>query len=322
MTKISDDLLRSLAPTRTAGTHKWEVGGVLAIAGAPQYPGASWLVGRSAGRNGAGIVYLAAPRSVIAIMASAMPEVACVPLPDTDAPGSARKAIERMQDVLTKVKAVVIGPGLGNDETTDHLLTALFGFGDRAHRQLSGFGFGAEVPTFDEADTLFGMTDAQVVLDADGLNWLAKQPDWWERVPPHRLVLTPHPGEANRLSGMDIEEIVADPAATATALAELWQQTVVIKSGYSAVSDGTQTMVSDLAPTSLATAGTGDTFAGAVGAFLAQGVAPIDAATLAIGIGSRAAHSLESIWGVSGVLASDLADEMAKTLHNLINTGR
>lgn len=317
---ISADLLRNLAPVRETGAHKGDVGGVMILAGAPHYPGAAWLTARSAGRNGAGIVYLAAPRSVISIMASAMPEVAFVPLPETESNAGSRRAIELMDEKLNRVNAYVIGPGLGDDESTDTLLSTLFGFGGAARRSIAGFGFGAGTsPLIEEADSIFAKSKNSIVLDADGLNWLAKQPDWWSQVPEQRLVLTPHPMEANRLSGIPVEKIVADPSGTAESLAEQWKQTVVIKAGFTAASDGKKTVVSDLAPTSLATAGSGDCFAGAIGAFLAQGSSPLDAATLAIGIGSRAARNLETRFGVAGVLASDIPDMMAITLNKLIN---
>ena len=315
-TTISDELLKSLLPTREIGAHKWGVGGVLVIAGSPAFPGASWLSSRSAGRNGAGIVYLATPRTVIGTMAGAMPEVAFVPMPETD--GNARRVFERLGDALAKVRSVVIGPGLGDDDSTDHLLTALFGLGESRPRSLSGFGFGAGPAASSlGAESIFTHTDAQIVLDADGLNWLSKQDAWWENVPSHRLVLTPHPGEANRLSGIDIEAINADPAKTAQDLAKKWQQTVVIKSGYTAVSDGASTVVADIAPLSLATAGTGDCLAGAIGAWLAQGCSPLDAGTLAIGIGSRAAQNLETDFGIGGVIASDLPEAMARVTSTL-----
>lgn len=316
-TTISDGLLKTLFPARETGAHKWGVGGVLVIAGSPAYPGASWLASRSAGRNGAGIVYLATPRTVVATMASAMPEVAFVPLPDTDAPGSARRAVERLHEPLAKAKSVVIGPGLGDDDSTAMLLTTLFGFGESGEHGGFGIGFGGDLAASSGSQTIFDLTEGQIVLDADVLNWLARQPDWWQQVPAHRLVLTPHPGEANRLSGIEVDQITADPASIATRLAADWQQTVVIKSGYAAVSDGEKTVVADLAPTSLATAGSGDCLAGAIGAYLTQGCAPVDSASLAIGIGTRAAAALEQSFGTGGVIASDLPDAMARAVHNL-----
>ena len=318
VTTISDDLLRKLVPVRETGAHKGGVGGVMILAGAPHYPGAAWLAARSAGRSGAGIVYLAAPRTVVSIMASVMPEVAFVPIPDAESLSGARRAIELIDEKQERVTAYVIGPGLGDDESTNHLLSALFGIGGSFSASMYGFGFGAEAASDHVAESIFTKTDAPIVVDADGLNWLAKQPEWWTHVPAYRLVLTPHPKEVHRLSDIPIDDIVADPSGTAEELSKRWNQTVVIKAGFTAVSDGKQTVVSDLAPTSLATAGTGDTLAGALGSYLSQGCSPIDAAALAIGVGSRAAVRLERTYGAAGVLASDLPDMMAIALNEII----
>jgi ADP-dependent NAD(P)H-hydrate dehydratase / NAD(P)H-hydrate epimerase len=314
-----DTYARSVVPQREVGTHKWEVGGVVVIAGSPSFTGAAYLACRTAGRAGAGIVYLASGRSVISALAGAMPEVAHVVLPETDAPGAARRAIERLEPVLEKAKAVVIGPGLGDDDTTAHLLSALFGFGNIVARQASHIGFGAPVPESENAgggslSPLFAQEHLRIVVDADGLNWLATQESWWEHVPEGRLVLTPHPGEMARLTGRDAEDIAADPQGIAREYADIWKQTVVIKSGYAAVASGQEVIVADDAPASLATAGSGDVLAGTIGAYLAQGLAPIDSAGLAFFVGTRAARTLEAIYGEGGVIATDLPDLIATEL--------
>lgn len=314
---------RSVVPHREVGTHKWEVGGVVVVAGSPSFTGAAYLACRAAGRAGAGIVYLASGRNVISMLTGAMPEVAHIVLPETDAPAAARRAVERMEPYLDKARSVVIGPGLGDDEATDHLLTSLFGFGGHLARVASHIGFGAtpETTGTDAGDVshspLFSREHLKVVVDADGLNWLAKQDRWWDHVPEGRLVLTPHPGEMARLTGRDAAGIVADPQGVAAEQAAAWKQTVVIKSGYSTASDGTTTIVADDAPTSLATAGTGDVFAGTIGAYLAQGLAPIDAAGLALFTGSRAARTAEAIFGELGVIATDLPDVIATELRQI-----
>src|SRR5690606_1962412 len=116
---------RSVVPHRAVGTHKWDVGGTVVIAGSPAFTGAAYLACRAAGRAGAGIVYLASGRSVISMLTGAMPEVAHILLPETDAAGAARRAVERLQPFLEKAKSVVVGPGLGDDEATDHLLSGI-----------------------------------------------------------------------------------------------------------------------------------------------------------------------------------------------------
>lgn len=312
---------RSVVPRRSVGTHKWEVGGVLVIAGSPAYTGAAWLTCRAAGRAGAGIVRLASGQTVIGRLASTLVEVGFVALPETDAAGAARRAVERMEPSLAKVKAVIVGPGLDDDETTDHLLSALFGFGDKASKASGRMGFGvgtAGEAVADEGDApLFTNDELRVVVDADALKWLARQENWWERVPEGRLILTPHPGEMAALAGVDASEIVDDPQDAAMIYAKKWRQTVVVKSGYGAASDGTTTLVADDAPVSLATAGTGDVLAGSLGAFVAQGLASVEAAGLAFFVGSRAARTVEAMYGELGVIAQDLPDVVASELRQL-----
>jgi NAD(P)H-hydrate repair Nnr-like enzyme with NAD(P)H-hydrate dehydratase domain len=87
-----------------------------------------------------------------------------------------------------------------------------------------------------------------------------------------------------------------------------------LKYGYSVVTDGTAVLVADDAPTSLATAGTGDVLAGTIGAFLTQGLAPLQAAGLALYAGARAARRVEQRVGTLGLVASDLPIAIAETL--------
>lgn len=312
---------RAVVPHREHGAHKWGVGGVLVIAGSPSYTGAAWLTCRAAGRAGAGIVRLATGQIVIGRVAGTLVEVGYVTLPETDASGAARRAVERLEPSLAKVKAVVVGPGLDDDETTHHLLSALFGFGEKSSRKSAHMGFGAGVAGTDgEADDvapLFANEDLRIVVDADALKWLAKQDSWWEHVPEGRLVLTPHPGEMEGLTGRAAKEIAADPQDAAMAFAKKWRQTVVVKSGYAAASDGNATVVADDAPTSLATAGTGDVLAGMIAAFLAQGLNPVDAAGLAFHVGAEAARTVEAMYGELGVIATDLPDVVASELRQL-----
>lgn len=156
-----------------------------------------------------------------------------------------------------------------------------------------------------------------MVLDADGLNWLAEQDDWPSLLKGRTVVLTPHPGELSRLMGTPVEDLIKDPVASAVAAATKAGQVVVFKYGHTVVSDGSRTLVAELAPTALATAGTGDVLAGSIGAFLAQGLSPLDAAALAVHVGGRAATLRAERFGDLGVVASDLPDAIAEILSEL-----
>ena len=316
--RLADSILaQAVLPRRAFGAHKWGVGGLLIIAGSPGFSGAAALCAMAAGRAGAGIINVAIPHGAAGAVTTAVPEAAIVLLPAGDVSGTARRAADLIKAKMTRSKAIVVGPGLGDDEAAEALLAALFG--SPAAQQVIGFGSrrdgtgeGGAAPS-----GLLSMNDLPLVIDADGLNWLAKQPEWWGLVPERRAVLTPHPAEMARLLGQDIDQVLADPVQTVRAAAKQWKQTVVLKYGYTAASDGDDVIFAPSAPRSLATAGSGDVFAGMIGAFLAQGVSPLDAAALAIYIGGQAAGRVGREVGTLGTIASDLPLAIAQELASL-----
>lgn len=315
-------LAATLIPKRSFGAHKWGVGGLLIVGGAPNYYGAPILAALAAQRSGAGIVNLAVPRGVASVVAAAAPEATFVTLSETESAQGARRASDDIAERLEKAAALVIGPGLGQDESSDGLMEALFG----ASTPNAGIGFGI-APSTDGAirrKGLLSSSERPMVIDADALNWLAKQDEWWTLLPANGCVLTPHLGEMARLTGRSTEEISADPLGTAKTAARSWRQIVVLKYGYTVATNGDRAMIAEDAPRSLATAGSGDILAGTIGAFLAQGLAPLDAATLAIYVGCAAARRVEATTGTLGLVASDLpmaiAAELAALERNEVKT--
>lgn len=309
---IDEAMARAALPRRDFGAHKWGVGGLVVVAGAPNFVGAAVLCAQAAGRAGAGIVNVAIPHRLATTLALAVPEAATIPLPEGDSASSGRRVAETIAPKLEKAAAMVVGPGLGDDDAAAALLGALFGFG--APRGNIGFGFGGGREESEASGGLVGRLERPVVIDADGLNWLAKQDRWWERLPAKRAVLTPHVGEMARLLDREPAAITADPVAVAREAAARWKQTVVLKYGYTVVSDGDEALIAGDAPPSLATAGSGDVLAGTIGAFLAQGVAPMAAAALAIYVGAAAARRIERTLGTLGLVAGDLPRAIAEEL--------
>jgi NAD(P)H-hydrate epimerase len=150
-----------------------------------------------------------------------------------------------------------------------------------------------------------------ILVDADGLNALARIDQWYDHVPEFRLVLTPHVGEFSRLTGRPADEMLNDPQGAAVEAARAFKQTIVLKGNPTVVTDGSVVVRTADSPPSLATAGSGDVFAGVIGALLAQGLSAIDAASLAAYVGVRAARRLEGELGTLGVIASDLPRAIA-----------
>ena len=287
------------------------------VAGGPAYIGAAALSAMAAGRAGAGIVQLVTPRGAVGAIATLVPEVVFLPLRDGEAVPAARAAIEMMRPKLERSRAMLIGPGLGDDEHAEALIAAIFGFSSVARPTSVGF----HRRSLDENESAqhggILSVDRPTVIDADGLNWLAKTPEWSDRVERNSLILTPHAGEMGRLLDRAVDEILADPIQIAVDAAKKWGQTVVLKVGATVATDGEKVVVADDAPASLATAGSGDVFSGFIAGMLAQGASPLDAAAIAMFAGTRAARAIEERFGERGLVASDLPAAMAEAVASL-----
>ena len=316
---ITEAWAASVLPRRASGAHKWSVGGVVVVAGSPQFAGAAALCCLGAGRSGAGIVTAALPRSIAPVVLGLAPEVTVEFLPEGDSASVAARASEAITERLERAGALVIGPGLGDDETTELLLEALFG----SPRSRGGIGFGVpgRVDAHDLGHGAVVTSGRPTVVDADALNWLATRELWWEHVPDERLVLTPHAGEMARLVKRESDEIVANAEDVARDAASLWKQIVVLKGSPTLVASPDGTIGSVATPVSLATAGSGDVLSGSIAALLAQGLSPRDAAGLAVFTGSRAAERLEGRFGTLGLIASDLPEAIAEALGSLERLG-
>jgi NAD(P)H-hydrate repair Nnr-like enzyme with NAD(P)H-hydrate dehydratase domain len=316
---ISESWAATVLPRRRTGAHKWSVGGIVIVAGSPPFAGAAALCCAGAGRSGAGIISAALPRSIAPVVVGLVPEVTVVILPEGESNSVAVRAAEAIGERLERSAAMVVGPGLGDDAATAALLGTLFGF--TRIRSSIGFGTASSGPDFDDLEGTIAVAGKPVVVDADALNWLANQERWWERVPAGLMVLTPHPGEMSRLATVDVDVIVADPEGVAREAATRWRQTVVLKGGRTVVASSDGAVRAIDAPSSLATAGSGDVLSGSIGGLLAQGLSGPDAAALAVFVGCRAADRVSAEYGTLGVVAGDLPLAIAAELRTLEELG-
>jgi len=289
---MDDRTAAALLPERPARGHKGTFGKVLAIAGSLDYAGAALLVCRAAGRSGAGLVTLAVPESLQPLFAAKVIEATTMALPEDDVEEiDPEPAIARILD--HEHDALVVGPGVRPGLATTELVRMLLA-----------------VPEGDPSP-------APMVLDAEALRSMATLPEWWTgSVRPS--VLTPHPGEFERLrAGAGIEASADEDLsgdddarrAAANAAAESWQQVVVLKGARTVIAepDGTVTVASFENP-ALATGGTGDVLSGIIAGLLAQGLAPGPAARLGVFLHGTAGELVRERLGDAGLLASDLPD--------------
>jgi hydroxyethylthiazole kinase-like uncharacterized protein yjeF len=295
---LDDAACAAWLPVRPLRGHKGSNGRLVCVCGSLDYAGAALLSVSAAARAGTGLVILAVPASLQRIFAGRVPEVVTLALVQTDAhdidPAAAGHAFkEREPDAL------VIGPGMADSDGYRELLLGLL---KRAGPPL--------------------------VIDATALNMLAAAGEWWTGVA-RQCVLTPHPGEFERLSGAPVGDEDDERATRASEAAARFGQVVVLKGAGTVIAgpDGRLARASFVNP-ALSTAGTGDVLAGTIGALLAQGVAPFEAAALGVYLHGAAADRIRDRLGDSGLLASDLPFEIAVVRHRLAqlrdrpNTGR
>jgi NAD(P)H-hydrate epimerase len=286
---IDIGLVASLLPPRTLDSNKGSFGRVTVIGGSEQYTGAPALVARAAGRVGAGLVAVAMPRCVHTILATKLDEAIFAPQPDQDG-AVALAAVPGLHTLVKTSQAVALGPGLSRAGSAPETIRALL-LTLQADR-------GA----------------AQLVIDADALNALSQQAEWWHSIPPG-CVLTPHPGEMGRLCGADTKAVQADRIGVARAAAARWQQCVLLKGAHTIIAepDGRWWLL-PIANSSLATAGSGDVLCGAIAGLLAQGMEPWAAAVCGAWAHGEAGMAAAHQYGAAGVLAGDLLPELPRAL--------
>jgi NAD(P)H-hydrate epimerase len=287
---------------------------------------------------------LATARSIFGALAASVHEATFLPLPEQDWGVLGTDAAREILKNLEGYSALVIGPGLGQEDETKTFLERLLKL--ETTKTLSGVGFlhvtGGAVPdrvrktsgnvgfrrgaasqaaVEDEPESK-DPTEADLpftVLDADGLNLLAKFDDWWTKLPANKFILTPHPGEMARLLKLnDAGEVNADRVGAAQRAAQEWQQIVVLKGAETVIAapDG-KASIGPAGNPALATAGTGDVLAGIIGSLLAQGLEPFDAARLGVFLHAQAGEQVRREVGEAGAVAGDLLVRLPRVITEL-----
>jgi NAD(P)H-hydrate epimerase len=297
------DAVQALFPPRPRNAHKGTFGRVLVVAGSVNYTGAAYLSAAAAYRVGAGLVTVAVPAPLHAILAGQLPEATWILLPHELGVISA-SAVDMLRQAYAKTQALLLGPGFGTEKETAAFVRRWLGVDDAPGQRRGHMGFlapaaasAAEPPA----------TMPPLVVDADGLKLLTEVDGWAARLP-RDTVLTPHPGEMAVLTGMDKEAIEADRLGVAQKYAAEWGQVVVLKGAFTVVAapDGRAT-IQPFATPALARAGTGDVLAGAIAGLLAQGLTPYAAAVAgAYAHGLAGLKAAEALGSAASVLAGDV----------------
>ena len=278
----------ALPPRRDVGSSKFSSGQVLLIGGSRGLTGAIALAASAAIRAGAGYATVAVPADLEPILEAKLTEVMTAGI---ECDGGAFAAGSHVQAlaVAERAAAIVLGPGLGRSA-------------------------GAQAM----AVSAIAEAAAPLVIDADGLIALDGRLDVVAgRKGP--TVLTPHSGELGRLLGRPREEVEAKRLAGAREAAAAARGVVVLKGDDTLVVDGRSAdlpvAVNTLASPALATAGTGDVLAGTIGALIARGLDPFDAACGGVFAHARAGRvAAERVGAAESVIAGDVVDALAAGL--------
>lgn len=272
-------MVLSLLPDRDPWGHKGNFGKILLLCGSRGYTGAAYFAAMGALRTGAGLVFLGVPEGIYAIEAAKLNEPVVFPLPDAEGKLS-RDSIGEILDKLSRMDAVLIGPGLGQSEDTRNVVRAVLE--------------NARCP---------------VVVDADGINVLAGHIDIL-RGRGYPTVLTPHDGEFRRLGG----QIGNDRMASAAALAKDLGCILLLKGHRTCITDGETGYVNATGNPGMAVGGSGDVLAGVITSLLGQGISPLEAAACGAWLHGAAGDICAEEIGQYGMLPTDMLQVLPRLM--------
>ena len=261
-------------PRRRPDTHKGDYGRCLIIAGSVGYTGAPAMCARAASRMGAGLVSLGVPEPIYDTMAIKLDEEMPFPLP---ADGHGRLAANAASEILRRAggsDVCVIGPGLGKSPEISELV-----------------------------QSVIRISDTPIILDADGLNAIAENPDILNQAT-CPLILTPHPGEFKRLGG-DLSS--GDRLRAARVFAQEYGCVLILKGHrtITALPDGNAYINTTGGP-AMAKGGSGDVLAGMIAALTGQNFPINDAVLTAVYLHGLAGDLCAEEFGEYSVTAGDI----------------
>lgn len=286
-----------MLPVRPAEGHKGTFGKPLVIAGSPGMTGAAYLSTLAAYRTGSGLVRLLVPENCLATLSVMIPEAVTYGLPQQK-----EERFSLVKKLIDEADAVLIGPGLSRTEEAMQLL-----------------------------ETVVENCDKPMVIDADALNLISGNKSLLERLR-CEAIITPHPAEMSRLTGITISGIQDDRIGIAKSFADEFGLTVVLKgAGTVIASNDGRTAINPTGNHGMATAGAGDVLAGVIVSLLGQGLPPYEAAVAGTYIHGLAGDMAAAEMGAAGVMASDIANNISKAIEychrdgssdNILSQGR
>lgn len=288
---LTPSAIRPWLPKRPASAHKGTFGHAGIIAGSSGKSGAAALAAKAALRAGAGLVTVATPSSVQASVASGIPEVMTVPLPETADQTLSRQALSPLQTFVQSRNAIGMGPGLST-----------------------------HVETAEVIRSLIARCESPLVIDADALNALAGHASLLHSGPLSTIV-TPHPGEMARLLGDSTAATVnGNRLGIAQDFARTHSSIVVLKGARTIIAHPHgPTAITPTGNPGMATAGTGDVLTGILTGLLAQGVSPWETAQSGVYLHGLAGDLAAQAYGYPSLMAGDLVAYLPQAITHVLH---
>lgn len=290
---ITDQALVSgmLSP-RSPESNKGNFGRIFLLTGSTGMTGSGCLCADAALRTGAGLVYLGVPSTLAHIYGSHISEPITIPLADDGNGRLSLNSVPGLVDALRNMDAVAAGPGLSVSRDIAEIIELLL-------RE-------CKVP---------------LILDADALNAISRNTAVLKNLKAE-TVITPHPGEMARLTGMTVKEVMENRVGTAVSFAEKWGTITVLKGSRTVIAlpDGSY-FINTTGNPGMATGGAGDILTGIIASLAGQGMKPADAAVAGVYLHGLAGDAAAGRLGQYGMLPRDMVGELPMIMKRVFNGG-
>jgi ADP-dependent NAD(P)H-hydrate dehydratase / NAD(P)H-hydrate epimerase len=290
---LDADSIRPLIRTRMPQAHKGDFGHCLILAASTGKTGAAALCANSAVRTGSGLVTAAVPSSLNSIIEIKTTEAMSLPLDDAGLGHITVAACKQIENAIHNKDCLAIGPGIGRHPETTSVVRRL-------------------VET----------ADIPMVIDADGLNAVAVDTSILLRKQSATVILTPHPGEMERLTGSAVPVDDCGRITIAKDFSQKYGIYLVLKGAHTVVAtpDGTSCINTSGNP-GMASGGMGDVLTGIITSLLGQGYSAYDACRIGVFIHGFAADLVVEDKGVIGINATDVIEKLPYAFKKLGEAG-
>ena len=263
-------------PERKNDSNKGDYGKILIIAGSKNMSGAAYFSAKAAYTMGVGLVRILTEEANRVILQTQLPQAMISVWEEM--------TNEQLKDIIGWADSVVIGPGVGTREEMKNRI-----------------------------EQVLSMIQCPLLLDADGLNLLAKENLWYDKLSKH-TVITPHMAEMSRLTGKCISDLKIDRSKSALEYAKERDFICVLKDSSTVISDGSRICFNRTGNHGMATGGSGDVLSGVIGALLGMGMDAFFAACLGVYIHGAAGDVAAEIYGKRSMTSIELIEGLINIL--------